>query len=111
MLKVVMARIRRLKKAGDLEAQKQNVVSSKQITRKQNVDPLQPRLGEQNVAPLESKPREQNVAPSELRLEEQNVASLELRIDESNNLCGLKLTMVTICNPNDEIIPNRDWEF
>jgi hypothetical protein len=41
----------------------------------------------------------------------QNVASLELSIDESNNLCGLKLTMVIICNSCDEIILNVDWEF
>ncbi len=63
MLKVVMARGRRLKKGGDLEVQKQNV------------------------------------------------ASLELRLDESSNLCGLKLTIVTVCNSNDEIIPNTYWEF
>jgi len=63
MLKVVMARGRRLKKGGDLEVQKQNV------------------------------------------------ASLELRLDESSNLCGLKLTIVTICNSNDEITPNTYWEF
>jgi hypothetical protein len=41
----------------------------------------------------------------------QNVASLKLKIDESNNLCGLKLTMVIICNSRDEITPNVDWEF
>ncbi len=41
MLKVVMARGRRLKKGGgDLEVQKQNVASLKSIIRKQNVDPL-----------------------------------------------------------------------
>jgi hypothetical protein len=37
MLKVVMARGRRLKKASDLEVQKQNVASSKQRLQKQNV--------------------------------------------------------------------------
>jgi len=53
MLKVVIARGRRLRKGGDdLEAHKQNVVSLEQTIEKQNVDPLQPRLGEQNVAPL-----------------------------------------------------------
>ena len=41
----------------------------------------------------------------------QNVASLELSIDESNNLCGLELTKVTICNSNDEITPNTYWKF
>ncbi len=87
MFKVVMGRRRRLKKiGGDLEAQKENVVSSKPIIRKQNVDPLQLGLGEQNVVPL------------------------ELGIDESNNLCCLELAMVTSCNSNDEIT-NIDWEF
>ncbi len=62
-----------------MEAQKQNVDSFEQTIGKQNVDPLQSRLGEQNVVPS------------------------ELRIDESSNLCGLKLTMVTICNSNDDI--------
>ncbi len=41
MLKVVMARGRILKKSGgDLEAQKQNVDSSKLTIGKQNVEPL-----------------------------------------------------------------------
>ncbi len=41
MLKVVMARGRKLKKGGgDLEVHKQNVASSEQIIEKQNVDPL-----------------------------------------------------------------------
>ncbi len=74
-----MARRKRLKKGGDLEAHKQNVASSEQ-----NVDPLQPELGEQNVVPL------------------------ELRIDESSNLCGLKLTMVTTYNSNDETTPSTN---
>ncbi len=87
MLKVVMVRRRKLKKDADLE------------THKQNVDPLQAGLGEKNVAPLE------------LKLEEQIVVSSELKIDESNNLCGLELTMVIVCNSNDEITPNIDWEF
>ncbi len=88
MLKVVMAKGRRLKKgASDLEAQKQIVGSPEQTIGKQKFDPLQPRLGEQNVI------------------------SSKLRIDESNNLCGLKLRMVIICNSNGEIIPNTDWEF
>jgi hypothetical protein len=53
MLKVIMARGRRLKKGGgDLEVHKQNVISLKQT------------IGEQNVAPLELKPKEQNVVPS-----------------------------------------------
>ncbi len=82
------------KKGGDSEAHKQNVASSEQTIRKQNVDPLQPGLGEQIVT------------PSELRLGEQIVISSELGIDESNNLCGLELIMVIVCNSNDEITPN-----
>jgi hypothetical protein len=58
MLKVVMARGKKLKKGGDLEAHKQNVVSSKQTIGKQNVDPLQPGLGEKNVAPSKLRLRE-----------------------------------------------------
>ncbi len=46
-----------------------------------------------------------------MRPGEQNVAPSELRIDESSNLCGLELTMVTVCNSNDEITPNTHWEF
>ncbi len=82
-----------------MEAQKQNLVSSKSIIGKQNVDPLQPELGDQNVAP--SKPR----------LGEQNVAPLKPKIDESNNLCGLQLIMVIIYNLNDGITLNINWEF
>jgi hypothetical protein len=123
MLKIIMVKGRTLKKASDLEAQKQNVVSSKQTIGKQNVvsskqtigkqnvDPLQLGFGEQNVVPSESKLGEQNVAPLELRPEEQSVTSSELRIDESSNLCGLELAVVTICNSNDEIILNTNWEF
>jgi hypothetical protein len=71
MLKVVMAKGRRLKKGGgDLEVQKQNVVSSKKT------------------------------------IKEQNVVALELKIDESSNLCGLKLTMMIVCNSNGEITFN-----
>jgi hypothetical protein len=85
MLKVIMARGRKVKKGGgDLEAHKQNVASSELTIGKQNVDPLQPRFGEQNVAPL------------------------RLKIDESNNVCGLKFTMVIICNSNGEITLNID---
>jgi hypothetical protein len=46
-----------------------------------------------------------------MKLGEQNVISSKLRIDESSNLCGLELIMVTICNSNDEITPNINWEF
>jgi hypothetical protein len=85
MMKVVMARRKRLKKGGgDLEVRKQNLASLEQTIGKQNIDPLQPRLGEQNVVQLELRPREQNVV------------SLKLRIDESSNLCGLELTIVIV---------------
>ncbi len=47
MLKVGMAKGRRLKKGGDLEAQKKNVASSKQTTRNQNINPLQLKLKDQ----------------------------------------------------------------
>jgi hypothetical protein len=68
VFKVVMARGGRLKKRdGDLEVQKQNVVSLEHTIGKQNVDPLQSGLWEQNVAPLESRFGEQNVVPSELK--------------------------------------------
>jgi hypothetical protein len=49
--------------------------------------------------------------PSQLRPKEQNVVLSKLIIDEPNNLCGLKLIMVIICNSNDEITPNTYWEF
>ncbi len=42
---------------------------------------------------------------------EQNITPSKLRTDESSNLCGLKLIMVIICNSNDEIAPNTNWEF
>jgi hypothetical protein len=49
MCKVIMAKGRRLKKVGgDLEAQKQNVISSKCIIGEQNVVPLEPRVDESN---------------------------------------------------------------
>ncbi len=71
-----MIKRRRLKKVGgDLEAQKQNVIS------------LESTIGEQNVVPLEP------------------------GIDESSNPCGLKLAMVVVCNSNNEIPSNIDWEF
>jgi hypothetical protein len=82
-----------------LEAQKQNVTSLKSTIGKQNVDPLQLGLGEQNVT------------PSKLRLGEQNIASLQPRINESSNICGLELTMMIVCNSNDEIILNINWKF
>jgi len=77
-----------------LEAQKQNVASSKPIVGKQNVDPLQLGL------------REQNVIPSSPELGEQNVTSSKLGIDESSNLCGFELAMVIVYYLNDEIPPN-----
>jgi len=65
MLKVVMARGRKLKKGGDdLKAHKQNVASLESTIGKQNVDPLQLGLGEQNFVQSKLKCKEQNVAPS-----------------------------------------------
>jgi hypothetical protein len=87
------------------------LILSKQTIRKQNVDPLQPGLGEQNVDPLQPRFREKNVIPSKLRPWEQNVVSLKLKLDESSNLCDSKWIMVTICNSNDKITPNTNWEF
>ncbi len=92
MLKVVMIKGRRLKTGGgDLEVHKQNIV------------PLKLKPKEQNVIPSKLTPKEKNVTPLELGLEEQNVTPSELKIDESNNLCGLELTMMIICNSNGEI--------
>jgi hypothetical protein len=109
MLKVVMVRGRRLKKGGgDLEIHKQNVASLKQTISKQNVVPLKLKPKEQNVTPSKLRPEEKNVAPFELGLEEQNVAPSKLKIDEPNNLCGLELIMMTICNSNGEISLNID---
>jgi hypothetical protein len=83
-----MVKERKLKEAsGDLEVQKQIFASLKETIGKPNVDPLQPKFREQNVV------------------------SSELKIDESSNLCGLELTMVIVCNSNDEIIPNIHWDF
>jgi hypothetical protein len=46
-----------------------------------------------------------------LEVHKQNVASSKQTVDESSNPCGLKLVMVVVCNSNDEILPNTDWEF
>ncbi len=53
----------------------------------------------------------QNVISLELTIKEQNVVPLEPRVDESSNPCGLELAMVVVCNSNDEIPSNTDWEF
>ncbi len=64
MLKVIMARGRRLKKGGgDLEVQKQNVIS------------LEETIAKQNVASLEETITEQNVVSSNQRIAKQNVVS------------------------------------
>ncbi len=60
---------------------------------------------------LQRRRRQQNVDPLQSKLGEQNVVPSELRTNESSNLCGLKLTMVTVCNSNDGITPNTNWEF
>jgi hypothetical protein len=46
-----------------------------------------------------------------LTIGDQYVVPLEPRVDESNNPCGLELAMVVVCNLNDEILPNTNWEF
>ncbi len=48
---------------------------------------------------------------SDLEAHKQNVLPSVLRIDKWNNLCGLKLTIVIICNSNDEITLHINWEF
>jgi hypothetical protein len=53
----------------------------------------------------------QNVVSLELTIGEQNVVPLEPRVDESSSQCGLKATMVVVCNLNDETPPNTNWEF
>ncbi len=53
----------------------------------------------------------QNVASLELTIGEQNVVPLKSKVNESNNPCGLKLVMVVVCNSNDKIPPNTNWEF
>jgi len=58
MLKVGMARGRKLKNSGDLEVQKKNVTSSKQTTRKQNINPLQLRLRDQMLLRHNQRPGE-----------------------------------------------------
>jgi len=52
----------------------------------------------------------QNVISSELTIGEQNVTPLEPKVGESSNPYVLELTMVVVCNSNDEI-PSIIWEF
>jgi hypothetical protein len=47
----------------------------------------------------------------DLEAQKQNVAPSEPRVDESNNPCSLELAMVVVCNSNDEISHNTNWEF
>jgi hypothetical protein len=62
MLKVIMARGRRLKKGGgDLEVHKQNVTSLEQTIIKQNVTSLNQAIVEQNVVASDQAIAEQNV--------------------------------------------------
>ncbi len=51
------------------------------------------------------------IVSSKLAIGEQNVVPSKSRVDESSNRCGLKLAMATFRNSNDDITPNRDWEF
>jgi hypothetical protein len=87
-----MARGKRLRKngGGDLEAHKQNVISSYQAIFEENVislDQLQIVVFEdqaivEQIVTFSNQPiGEQNVAPSELKPEEQNVTSSEMGIE------------------------------
>jgi len=53
----------------------------------------------------------QNVASLEPIIVEQNVVPLKPKVNESNNPCGLELVMVVVCNSNDKILSNTNWEF
>ncbi len=47
----------------------------------------------------------------DLEAQKQNVVPSKLGVDESSNPFGLKLAMVVVCNSNDMIPPNTNWEF
>jgi hypothetical protein len=69
-------------------------------------------IGEQNVVALELAIEEKNVDPFEFAIKEQNAIRIkELRVDETSNQCKLKLDMVIMSNPSDEIPPKTNWEF
>jgi hypothetical protein len=91
LLKVIMARRRRLKKSdgGDLEVHKQNVASSDQVVAEEIVvssNELQivvfshQATAEDIVVFLDKPIGEQNVGPSKLRHQKQNVASSDMKI-------------------------------
>jgi hypothetical protein len=50
------------------------------------------------------------VFSSKLTIGEQNDVPSKPRVDESSNPCDLDLAMV-VCNSNDEIIFDTNWEF
>jgi hypothetical protein len=47
----------------------------------------------------------------DLEVWKQNVTPLEPKVGESSNPYVLELAMVVVCNSNDEIPSNTDWEF
>ncbi len=51
------------------------------------------------------------VTSSKLTIGEQNVAPSKSKVDESSNRCGLELAMVIFYKSNDDITPNKYWEF
>jgi hypothetical protein len=57
------------------------------------------------------KVQKRNVALSKLTIGKNNVVPSELKVDVSSNPCGIKLAMVVVCNSNDEVPSNIDWEF
>ncbi len=58
------------------------------------------------------KVQQQNVAPSKLTIGEQNVNGIEEpRVDETSSQCNLKLDVVIVSNPSDEILPKTNQEF
>jgi len=60
----------------------------------------------------DSEVQQKNVVASKLAIREQNAFRIEeLRVDETINKCNLKLDMVIVSNPTDEIPPKTNWNF
>ncbi len=96
--KISMDRGKKLKKVCcGPEVQKQNVVTSKLS------------IKEQNVASLELTIEEQNVVSSKLTIKKQNAVGIKKpKVDEPSNQYNLKLDMVIVSNPSDEILPKTN---
>jgi hypothetical protein len=59
---------------------------------------------------------EQNVVTSKLAIGKQNIIASKLvikglQVDETSSQCNLKLTIMIMSNPNDEIPSKTNWEF